>query len=256
MGIWGTFTSVGIGFGQIFASSIVEWGGLDGLFFVSAGLAIISGSMILLLKETLPKPQPFHYRQLKITLRDVVEPSVLPAAIVMFCQAISSGIVFVITSDISGFLEIENKGWFFGFYMLSTIVIRLFASGLSDVIGRRKTLIIGLSFMVASMVIIGYSTEWIMYTVGSILFGVATGVSSPTLFAWMADLSHHERRGVGAGTIFIALEVGIMVGSFSTILTYTNSISSIPAVFNFGAAFSLIAIIYLIWHLKYRHSHT
>lgn len=256
MGIWGTFTSVGIGFGQIFASSIVEWGGLDGLFFVSAGLAIISGSMILLLKETLPNPQPFHYRQLKITWRDVVEPSVLPAAIVMFCQAISSGIVFVITSDISGFLKIDNKGWFFGFYMLSTIVIRLFASGLSDVIGRRKTLIIGLSFMVASMVIIGYSTEWIMYTVGSILFGVATGVSSPTLFAWMADLSHHERRGVGAGTIFIALEVGIMVGSFSTILTYTNSISSIPAVFNFGAAFSLIAIIYLIWHLKYRQSHT
>lgn len=256
MGIWGTFTSVGIGFGQIFASYIVDWIGLNGLFLVSAILAVLSGVLILYLKETLPNPEKFKLQQLKVGWKDVIEPSVLPAAIVMFCQAISSGIVFVITSDISGFLHIDNKGWFFGFYMLSTIAIRLFASGLSDLIGRRKTLIIGLSFMVASMVVIGYSTEWIMYTVGSILFGVATGVSSPTLFAWMADLSHNERRGVGAGTIFIALEVGIMVGSFSTVITYSNAIGSIPAVFNFGAAFSLFAIIYLIWHLKYRHSST
>ena len=172
-----------------------------------------------------------------------MEPSVIPAAVVMFCSAISTGIVFVITPDISGYLGIENKGWFFGFYMISTIFIRLFASGLSDVIGSRKTLIIGLSFMIISMTTIAFSETILMYTIGSVIFGLSTGISSPTLFAWTADLSHIDRRGVGAGTLFIALEFGIMIGSFSTLLTYNNSFTSVPFVCIFGAIFALIAIV-------------
>jgi MFS family permease len=140
--------------------------------------------------------------------------------------------------------------------MISTILIRLFASSLSDKIGRRKTLIIGLSFMVLSMSLIGFSKDWIQYTIGSIVFGISTGISSPTLFAWTADLSSSERRGVGAGTIFIALEIGIMVGSFSTLMTYDSTLGAVMPTFLFGAGFAVLAILFLIWHLKYRESQT
>lgn len=250
MGIWGTFSSVGIGFGQIFATYITAYFGLTGLFFVSSILALIATLMVINIQETLSQKEKFSSDHLKLTFQDILEPNVMPAAVVMFSQAISSGIVFVITADISGFLGIDNKGWFFGFYMISTIFIRLFASGLSDKIGRRKTLILGLGFMVISMFVLGFSKDIATYTSGSVLFGVATGISSPTLFAWTADLSSVERRGVGAGTLYIALEVGIMLGSLSTIVTYNNALSSIPLVFSFGAVFSVFAIIYLIWHLR------
>jgi MFS family permease len=256
MGIWGTFISVGIGAGQIFSSPIMNLGGLNLLFIIAGVLAGVAAIMIGFLKETLPNPQKFKWSFLKITRADIMEPSVIPAAVVMFCSAISTGIVFVITPDISGYLGIENKGWFFGFYMISTIFIRLFASGLSDVIGRRKTLIIGLSFMIISMTTIAFSETILMYTIGSVIFGLSTGISSPTLFAWTADLSHIDRRGVGAGTLFIALEFGIMIGSFSTLLTYNNSFTSVPFVFIFGAIFALIAIVYLVWHLLKRTSAT
>jgi MFS family permease len=256
MGIWGTFISVGIGAGQIFSMWIVDYSSVTFLFIVGAIFAALSGIMIGLIKETLPNPQKFKWKHLKIGINDVFEPSVMPAAIVMFSSAVSTGIVFVITPDISDFLGIENKGWFFGFYMISTIFIRLFASGLSDKIGRRKTLIIGMSFMVMSMTLIALSTEIIQYTIGSIVFGLSTGVSSPTLMAWTADLSKENRIGVGAGTIFIALEIGIMVGSFSTLATYNNSISTIPIVFFVGVFAALLAIGYLIWHLKFRDSRT
>ncbi len=248
MGIWGTFSSVGIGFGQIFARYITSTIGLTGLFFVSSILALIAALMIINIQETLPRTEKYKPEHLKLKLQDIFEPNVMPAAVVMFGQAISSGIVFVITADISGFLGIENKGWFFGFYMISTLFIRIFASGLSDKIGRRKTLILGLIFMVISMFTLGFSTDVSSYTAGS-----ATGISSPTLFAWTADLSAVERRGVGAGTLFIALEVGIMFGSLSTIFTYNNHLDSVPLVFSVGASFSVFAIIYLIWHLtKYK----
>jgi predicted MFS family arabinose efflux permease len=88
------------------------------------------------------------------------------------------------------------------------------------------------------------------------MFGVSTGISSPTLMAWTADLSHIDRRGVGAGTLFIALEFGVMFGSLSTILTYNSTSSSIPFTFGAAAVMAIIGILYLIWHLKYRDSKT
>ncbi len=255
MGIWGVFISLGFG-GQALGSIIRIEFGMTSLFIIAAFFAVISGILIILLKETLPNPVKFRWSLLKITWQDVFEPSVIPAAVVMFLAASSTGIVLVLTPDMSGFFDIQNKGWFLGFYAFSTIFIRLFASGLSDKIGRRKTLIFGLSLMSISMTLVALSTEWKSYTFAAIMFGVSTGISSPTLMAWTADLSHKNRRGVGAGTLFIALEFGIMFGSGSTMFTYDNTPGSIPSAFCIGIIMAIIGVFYLIWHLNYRHSKT
>ncbi len=256
MGIWGTFISIGIGFGQLAGSWIYMNFGMNNLFMVAAGIAVISGILIQYVRETLENKQKFEPKLLKVNWQDVFEPSVLPAAIVMFLTATSSGIIFVLTPDMSSFIGIENKGYFFGIYVVSTIVIRLFTSSLSDKIGRRKTLILGVSILIISMLLIGFANSLLIYTIAAIVFGLATGISSPTLFAWTADLSHKDRRGVGAGTMFIALEFGIMFGSLSTIFTYKNTLSSVPYAFLVGVLLAVIALIYLMWHLNKRHSTT
>ncbi|MDG1776969.1 MAG: MFS transporter [Crocinitomicaceae bacterium] len=255
MGLWGVFISLGFG-GQAIGSIIRTEFGMTFLFITAACFAIASGILISFLKETLPNPIKFKWSLLKVTWQDVFEPSVIPAAIVMFIATFSTGIVLALTPDMSTFFDIQNKGWFLGFYAFSTIFIRLFASGLSDKIGRRKTLIFGLSLMVICMALVALSTEWKMYTFAAVLFGISTGISSPTLMAWTADLSHKSRRGVGAGTLFIALEFGIMFGSTSTMFTYDNSLASIPYAFGAGAIMAIIGVLYLMWHLAYRHSNT
>ena len=256
MGIWGTFISVGIGAGQLFAKYIIYLWGLNGLFMISAIFVLMSAIMVSRVSETLEVRQSFKWSLLKIKMNDIIEPHVVPAAIVMCSSAVSSGIVFAVTPDMTEDLGLSNKGWFFGYYALSTIIIRIFASSLSDIIGRRKTLIIGLSFMCISMATLALSTTGTIAIIGAIIFGISTGVSSPTLFAWTADLSPVHRRGVGAGTLFIALESGIILGSGSLFLTYNNSFSSIPYVFFTGVLFALFAISFLFWHLKYRESKT
>ena len=223
---------------------------------LAAFFCLITGLIVMQLKETLPNPQRFKWALLRVTIKDVFEPTVRPAAFVMFCSAVSTGVVFVTTPDISGFHGLENKGWFFIFYMTSTILVRLFASSLSDKIGRRKALIIGLGFMMTSMLLIATSQEWIQYTIGAIVFGLSTGVSSPTIFAWVADLSPIDRRGVGAGTLFIALELAIMVGSIITLTFYDSTLSTISIIYSVGAGMSLVAIIYLIWHIHTQESKT
>lgn len=256
MGIWGTFISVGFGVGNFFSGAIRSVIGLDGLFYLAAGFAFLAGLLIYQLKETLPNPVKFRPSLLKVKWNDIFEPTVLPAAFIMFCSATSTGVVFVTTPDISTYLGIENKGWFFLFYMLSTVLIRLFASSLSDKIGRRKTLIIGLGFMMMSTIIVAMSTDWIMYTVGAIVFGISTGVSSPTVMAWTADLSPESRRGVGAGTVFMALEAAIIFGAMITLAFYDSTIATVPYIYLAGASMSLVGIIYLVWHLSKRESIT
>ena len=256
MGIWGTFISIGIGFGQSLGSWIYAHFGMNTLFAIAAITTFTSGILVYFINETLQNKTRFKYNQLKIGWKDVFEPNVIPAAMVMWLTAACSGVIFVLTPDISGFLNIENKGWFFGIYVIATIIVRLAAGTLSDKIGRRQTLIIGISFLILSMLLIGYAKSMTTYTLASLVFGIATGITSPTLFAWTADLSPKSRRGVGTGTMFIALEFGIMLGSASTLLTYNNTFETVTIAFIVAAGFAFIALTYLIWHLSKRKSET
>lgn len=254
MGIWGTFISLGIGGGQALGSLIFEYLGYNSLFMISAFFTVISLLLVLKVEETLLIKQKFDGSQLRIQAKDIFEPSVIPAAIVMLLTAFSSGIIFVITPDVSAFLGISNKGFFFGIYVISTILIRLFTSSLSDKIGRKQTLLIGCTILMISMILIATSNSVSTYTLSAVVFGLATGISSPTLFAWTADLSHEARRGIGVGTMFIALEIGIILGSASTLLFYDNSKNTILISFMVGALLSLVAALYLIWQIRTKRS--
>lgn len=253
MGIWGVFISLGFGVGFYLGGFLERLIGLDGVFYTASALAIGSGVLLFNVRETLPvaQRQKFHFGLLKLKWIDVIDPSVRPAAIVMFLSASCSGYIFVLTPEIAEFIDPEmNKGTFFLFYSISTIAIRLFTASWSDRIGRRRTLVYAMILLAISMIIIGTANSYTHFAVSALLFGVATGISSPTLMAWMADLSDVDRRGVGAGTLYIALEMGMIVGSGFSLLTYNNTFGSILFSFIVGAVCSLLALIYLIWHIR------
>ena len=246
MGIWGTFISLGIGVGQTLGSWIYLSFGFTILFLFGALFSLIAFILVFWIKETLVNQQKFNFKLLRITWKDVFEPNVLPAAFVMLLSAMCSGMIFVLTPDLSTYLGISNKGFFFGIYVIATILIRLLTSSLSDRIGREKTLLIGCFILVISMLLVGTSNSIVSYIFAAIIFGIATGITSPTMFAWTADLSHEDRRGVGAGTMFIALEFGIMFGALLTLVSYDSTKSTIFITFLIGAIMATIACIYLI----------
>ena len=246
MGIWGTFISLGIGVGQTLGSWIYLSFGFTILFLIGALFSLIAFILVFWIKETLVNQQKFNFKLLRISWKDVFEPNVLPAAFVMLLSAMCSGMIFVLTPDLSTYLGISNKGFFFGIYVIATILIRLLTSSLSDRIGREKTLLIGCFILVISMLLVGTSNSIVSYIFAAIIFGIATGITSPTMFAWTADLSHEDRRGVGAGTMFIALEFGIMFGALLTLVSYDSTKSTIFLTFLIGTIMATIACIYLI----------
>lgn len=249
MGVFGTAISLGIGVGQFLGTPVANLVSVTGLFFVSGALSIASMLIIFSVKETLENPKPFNWSMLKIGPDEIIEKDVLPVAVVMFLTAACTGLVFVLSPDMSEYLGIENKGWYFVYYVISTIIVRLIAGSVSDVIGRRQTLLIGITLLIVSMIMTGMAQTVFWYTVASFIFGMATGVSSPTLFAWMADLSPTHRRGIGSGTLFISLELGILFGSASTLVIYDSTSETVLDVFIYGVILAVLALIYVILHL-------
>lgn len=249
MGIWGTFISLGIGFGQAFSSLSKDLLGTNGMFMAAGGLSILAMIFMANIQETLPKTERFQLQHLAIKKDEIIELNVIPVAVIMFLSAICSGIIFVLSPEMSDFLNISAKGWFFVWYVIATIGFRLFGGSISDRFGRRETLIVGMVILTASMLLIGMSESKTWFTLSSVLFGVATGICSPTIFAWTADLSPFHRRGIGAGTMFIALEFGIFAGSMLVNLLYNNRLNSVFGIFLIGAIAAFLCVVYLIWHL-------
>jgi MFS family permease len=215
----------------------------------AAGFGIISLLLLFPIKETLPTQLRFNRKQLLIKWEDVVEPTVKPAATIMLLTAISSGVIFVLSPEYSAYLGITNKGYFFGIYVLTTIGVRLIFSSLSDRIGRRETMLFGCSLLVLSMIYLGLVDDIWSYTIAAAIFGLATGISSPTLFAWTADLSLAHRRGTGSGTLFIALELGILIGSGLTFVFYKNTMESARICMFIAAGFGVLALLLLLLQL-------
>ncbi len=256
MGIWGTFMSLGMGVGQGFSTFTVATFGANGMFFCALALVGISYLLLFYSAETLVHSEKFRFKMLALKKDEIIEKNVIPVAIVMLISCICSGIILVLSPDISDNLKLGNRGAFFVYSVLATILVRLVSGGLSDKIGRRQTLLIGMSLLAVSMYLVGTSTTPFMFQFSSVLFGISTGICSPTLFAWTADLSPENRRGIGAGTMFIALEIGICVGSIITNVIYQNKEANIVLVFYFGTGAVLATIAYLIWHLLRRKSLT
>jgi MFS family permease len=253
MGIHGLCFSTGLAIGPALGSFITAHYSIQLLFYASSLFALLSIVILLNLKETHPQKQRFHPRFLKITSKDIVEPNVLPAAIVTFLGYVSYGVVLTLIPDWSGHIGVSNKGSFFIVFTLASLLVRLGAGKISDRKGRVFVLRIALALTVISMLLLGLSRSVPFLMTGSFVYGIATGIFSPASSAWTTDLSHPDHRGRAMATMYIALEAGIGIGALAAGWIYQDVAARIPFIFFGCGVVSLAGLLYLlIQHRGYR----
>jgi MFS family permease len=131
------------------------------------------------------------------------------------------------------------------YYVVFTIIMRLGFGKTSDTKGRREVLLFAMIILFGSVVVLAMAENHLVFALAAILFGIASGLSSPSLFAWTADLSDPEHKGRGTGTMFIALEMGIMFGSISTLIIYDNTLETLQYCLYLAAVMCGLAVGYL-----------
>eukprot|EP01132_Coremiostelium_polycephalum_P011444 gene11444-14026_t len=250
MGVHGVCFSTGLAIGPAIGSTITDHFSIDILFYCSSLFALLSIVILANMKETLVEKQVFSLSLLKISRKDIIEWRVIPASLIIFMSYISYGAILTVVPDWSKHLGTSNKGLFFMVFTLSSLLIRFVAGKASDQYGRQIILKISLLLLVVAMTWIGLAASSLSLMGASVLYGVATGMLSPTATAWTVDLSDPEHRGKAMATMYIAVEAGIGVGALLAGWLFISDLSMIPKIFYCCAGMTVLAFVYLQYIYK------
>ncbi len=117
---------------------------------------------------------------------------------------------------------------------------------LSDRIGRKPVMMIGVLGNVIAQLLFGLSTElWMLFAARS-LSGMLAVATLPTAMAYIGDSTSHEKRSSGMGMVGAAMGIGMVLGPGIGGLLAKQSLST-P--FFFASALSLLALILIFFFL-------
>ena len=245
MGVHGVCFSTGLAIGPAIGSTITDHFSINILFYCSSFFALMSIAILANMKESLQDKHKFSFSLLKIKRKDIVEWRVIPAALITLLSYVSYGVILTVIGDWSKYLGTNNKGLFFMVFTLTSLLIRFVAGKASDQYGRTVILKVSLVMLSVSLAWIGLATSSFSLMSASALYGVATGMLSPTASAWTIDLSDPQHRGKAVATMYIALEAGIGFGALLAGWLFIDDISTIPTTFFICTGITLLALVYL-----------
>lgn len=248
MGILGVSGSVGMAGGPALGGHIALHFGQQAMFITSSGMALLSLLVIAGMQDTLKDRRAFSPSMLRIDWSDLLEPRVLLPAVVMMCGAFGFGMNLTLVPDFSDHLGIDNRGLFFTVMLIASISTRLFAGKASDRFGRRKTLITGTALSALAMTVIGNSESAAIFMLGAVLFGLAHGIIAPSVFAWTVDLARRGKSGKALATMYMALELGIILGSLVAGWVFANNPDRLVFAYLTGSAIAFGALATLLYY--------
>ncbi|MBD2766489.1 MFS transporter [Hymenobacter sp. BT664] len=250
MGLLGVTGALGMAFGPAFGSWLAQHFSLNTMFYCSSGMALLSLVVQGTLTETLPRAQRrrFSWSLLKLSWHEVLEPRVLAPALVTLLCLFPFGAVLTVIPDQSRLLGLAGptKGLFYVCYTGASLSVRLLSGRASDIHGRIPVLRVSAAILALGLGLLVWSPSVPWFLVGAVVFGIGTGLNSPTLYAWTIDLSHPEYRGRAVATMYIALEIGIGLGALLAGWIFANQPARLPYVHGVSLLCVLLAIAYLL----------
>lgn len=97
-------------------------------------------------------------------------------------------------------------------YSLMQLIFAPYWGRLSDRIGRKPVMMIGIGGLALSFFIQAVSTELWMLFAARILGGLLSSANMPTAMAYVADITTEENRGKGMGIVGAAVGLGFVFG--------------------------------------------
>ncbi|MCB9290980.1 MAG: MFS transporter [Lewinellaceae bacterium] len=245
MGILGVSMNIGASLFPPVGSWLAGAFSLNGMFFASSGLALVSILILLGLKETLEARQRFSARALQVSRGDVIEPKALAPSVVIALSYVSFGTLLTIVPDQCAHLGMANKGLFFTSFTAFSVLSRLVAGRASDRYGRVPVLKVALLLSAVSLAMMGNADTPATLLAASGALGFSTGIVGPAAFAWVIDRSPGANRGRALATAYIALEIGIGMGALFSAWAYDNNAANFPVAFYLTALMSLLGFAYV-----------
>jgi MFS family permease len=222
MGYLGTASTLGMASGPAIGGLVANQFGINVVFYLSSLFALISILILINSHETLKEKKKFSVSMLNVSVKDIWEPRVWMPCFVMLLTAYSYGALFTLAPDFGEHVGIKNKGILFTYFTVASLLVRLIGGKASDYYGRIPVLRLSTVFVLLSMATMAIAEDQFTLICGVVFYGVAQGITSPTLLAWATDLSDEQHRGRGIACFYIFMEMGIGLGAFVSGWIYGN----------------------------------
>ncbi|MDV3310257.1 MAG: MFS transporter [Cyclobacteriaceae bacterium] len=245
MGLLGTAGTIGMAAGPAIGGLIANRFSIPFLFYCSSAMSLASLAVLTGVKETLKMRSKFSRELLKVGRKDLFEKRVWLPCVVMGLSIYAYGTMLTLIPDFGNDVGIRNKGLLFTYFTVSSLFVRLLAGRASDRYGRRRVLMVSVTLIIVAMYIISQGQTPRDLIVGMSLYGVAHGMTSPTLLAWATDLSDERHKGRGVASLYIFMEFGIGVGAFVSGLLLNTDPDDFGSPFLACVVLSTIALILL-----------
>ncbi|MGZ4112128.1 MAG: MFS transporter [Tumebacillaceae bacterium] len=136
-------------------------------------------------------------------------------------------------------------------YSLTQFLFAPLWGGLSDRIGRKPVMLIGIFGLALSFFLFAVATQlWMLFAV-RILAGLLSSANMPTVMAYVADITTPEQRGRGMGMIGMSIGLGFIFGpAIGGIFSKT----SYATPFFISGCVATITFLFVLFVLKESHT--
>ena len=234
MGYYGMALNLSMTIGPALGAYLVGRIGFINLFWLSAGLALVSFLLTLLLREPQRPSPPLHAPAARPPL---FSRSALFPGLIAVCMTMTFGVVVSFLPLFVQAHQLGNPGLFFTVYSIAVVVSRPFAGRLSDRFGRPAVIIPGMLLLAVAMTILAFSTSQFGMLSAAVLQGFGFGGVQPSLMAQVVDRSTDHDRGPALATLMGAFDVGVGLSSIG--LGLVLEATSFPVTFLCAAGIGL-----------------
>ena len=110
-------------------------------------------------------------------------------------------------------MSLEQIGMLAAIYPAVWGCAQIFTGGLSDRIGRKNLIVLGMWLQAIAIAVIASSATFVRFAVGGVLLGVGTAMVYPTLLAAIGDVAHPSWRASAVGVYRLWRDLGYAVGA-------------------------------------------
>ena len=215
MGFYSTMRMSGFALGPLIGGFFQVHFGFNTAFCTGAGFSFLAMLLVQLWVDDAPLPENAAVaKKFQIIDPSLLNAGILSAALATFVMANGFSMVTTLENEFNARLEMTALGFAIAFsvLMVGRLVLQIPLGRLSDFIGRKPLVVVGLLLMAPATALLGEVNDMVQLILVRLFQGIASACIAAPAFAVAADLSQEGGEGRQMSVITMGFGLGLAAG--------------------------------------------
>jgi MFS family permease len=219
MGIYSAMRMFGFAVGPLIGGYLFDSYGFNAAFFVGAAFIVLAILAVQIwVKDMVVAPHSVEMRKTRMFDKELFSAGIIGAGIATFLMASDFSMISSLETQFNDRLDMTAFGFgvAFSVMMVTRLIFQVPLGRLSDNIGRKPLIIIGLILIAPATALLGYSNNLVQLSTLRAVQGLTSAAIAAPAFAVAADLSKTGGEGRQMSVITMGFGLGIALGPLLT----------------------------------------